>query len=114
MNKSAFLDAMKITRWRVADNTVKPYLVLHDGDIPDTSLVTSILDLLGVGIHACRFSNKPIRGVEVVWDMRAHKTRPRVAWVSSSSLSDLQSSSQEKRQLWRQIIDHLEKQSLDS
>ena len=109
MNKSAYLDAMKITRWRVADHTVKPYQVLHDEELTDTSLLTAILAVLGVDLHACAFDCKPIKGSQVIWDMRQHKTRPRVAWVESVPLSHLGASALDKRQLWQQISAHLDK-----
>lgn len=115
MDQSAFLDAMNITRWRSADKPSKPYLVLHDldADLSDETLIVDILRLLGVEIEQCEFDCEMVKGPQVVWDMRKVKVRPRVAWIVSAPLSDLPVNPQEKRQLWLQISQHLDKQQTD-
>ncbi|GGQ17742.1 hypothetical protein [Shewanella litoralis] len=115
MDQSAFLDAMNITRWRSADKPSKPYLVLHDldADLSDETLIVDVLRLLGVEIEQCEFDCEMVKGPQVVWDMRKVKVRPRVAWIVSAPLSDLPVNPQEKRQLWLQISQHLDKQQTD-
>ena len=115
MDQSAFLDAMNITRWRSADKPSKPYLVLHDldADLSDETLMVDVLRLLGVEIEQCEFDCEMVKGPQVVWDMRKVKVRPRVAWIVSAPLSDLPVNLQEKRQLWLQISQHLDKQQID-
>ncbi|GGP87085.1 hypothetical protein [Shewanella ulleungensis] len=115
MDQSAFLDAMNITRWRSADKPSKPYLVLHDldADLSDETLMVDVLRLLGVEIEQCEFDCEMVKGPQVVWDMRKVKVRPRVAWIVSAPLSDLPVNPQEKRQLWLQISQHLDKQQID-
>ncbi len=112
MDQSAFLDAMNITRWRSADKPIKPYLVLHDldADLSDETLIADVLRLLSVKIEDCEFDCEMVKGPQVVWDMRKVKVRPRVAWIVSAPLSDLPVNPQEKRQLWQQISQHLDKQ----
>ncbi|MCT8985496.1 hypothetical protein [Shewanella phaeophyticola] len=111
MDQSAFLDAMNITRWRSADKPIKPYLVLHDldADLSDETLIADVLRLLSVKIEDCEFDCEMVKGTQVVWDMRKVKVRPRVAWIVSAPLSDLPVNPQEKRQLWQQISQHLDK-----
>ncbi|MGI2169221.1 hypothetical protein ACROAE_03315 [Shewanella sp. MF05960] len=115
MDQSAFLDAMNITRWRSADKPSKPYLVLHDldADLSNLTLMVDVLRLLGVEIDLCEFDCEMVKGPQVVWDMRKVKVRPRVAWIVSAPLSDLPVNPQEKRQLWLQISQHLDKQQTD-
>ncbi|WP_137222726.1 hypothetical protein [Shewanella sp. MEBiC00475] len=115
MDKSVFLDAMNITRWRCADKPLKPYLVLHDidADLSDQTLISDVLGLLNVDIDQCEFDCEMIKGPQVVWDMRKVKTRPRVAWVVSAPVSDLLIHPDEKRQLWQQIILHINKSDVD-
>lgn len=116
MDKSAFLDAMNITRWRCADKPLKPYLVLHDldADLSDKTLISDVLGLLNIDIDQCEFDCEMIKGPQVVWDMRKVKTRPRVAWVVSAPVSDLLIHPDEKRQLWLQIIQHINKSDVDA
>ncbi|MGI2179856.1 hypothetical protein [Shewanella frigidimarina] len=111
MDKSAFLDAMNITRWLSADKPLKPYLVLHDldADLSDQMFIHDVLRLLNVDIDQCEFDCEMIKGPQVIWDMRKTKVRPRVAWVVSASLTDLHALVDEKRHLWQQISQHLDK-----
>ena len=111
MDKSAFLDAMNITRWRSADKPLKPYLVLHDldADLSEQQFIADVLGLLKVDIEQCEFDCEMIKGPQVVWDMRKVKVRPRVAWIVSTPLVELHSNAVEKRQLWQQISLHIDK-----
>ncbi|MBB1383114.1 hypothetical protein H5071_14480, partial [Shewanella sp. SR41-2] len=72
MDKSAFLDAMNITRWLSADKPLKPYLVLHDldADLSDQMFIHDVLCLLNVDIDQCEFDCEMIKGPQVIWDMR--------------------------------------------
>ncbi len=112
MDQSAFLDAMNITRWRSADKPIKPYLVLHDldADLSDETFIADVLRLLNVKMDDCEFDCEMVKGPQVVWDMRKVKVRPRVAWIVSAPLSELPVNPQEKRQLWQQISQYLNKQ----
>ncbi|MDD8061348.1 DNA polymerase III subunit psi [Shewanella metallivivens] len=112
MDQSAFLDAMNITRWRSADKPIKPYLVLHDldADLSDETFIADVLRLLNVKMEDCEFDCEMVKGPQVVWDMRKVKVRPRVAWIVSAPLSELPVNPQEKRQLWQQISQYLNKQ----
>jgi len=111
MDKSAFLDAMNITRWHSADKPLKPYLVLHDldADLSDQTFINDVLGLLNLDIDQCEFDCDMVKGPTVVWDMRKTKVRPRVAWIVSAPLVILRAQADEKRQLWLQISQYLNK-----
>ena len=105
MEKSAFLDAMNITRWRSADKPGKPFLVLHDidADLSAQPFIEQVLGLVNVSLDQCDFDCETHRGPQVVWDMRKTKRRPRVAWLVTAPLNDVMQNGDEKRQLWQQI-----------
>jgi DNA polymerase III psi subunit len=112
MDKTVFLDAMGISRWRFGAEEVKPYMVLWDDELdyyPENQpLVAQVLALLGVELTQCQFDSMSVKGVQVVWDMRQTKTRPRTAWVNSEPLKTLLSNDgSHKRSLWQQIYQHL-------
>ncbi|NKF49560.1 DNA polymerase III subunit psi [Shewanella sp. WXL01] len=108
MEKSAYLDAMNITRWRGADKPGKPYLVIHDldADMSEHPFLNHILSLIGVTPELCDFDCQHVSGPQVVWDMRKVAMRPRVAWLVSKPLQDVIASPEQKRLLWKQICDH--------
>ncbi|WP_434950671.1 DNA polymerase III subunit psi [Shewanella sp. HL-SH4] len=112
MDKSAFLDAMNITRWRSADKPGKPYLVLHDvdADLSEQQFIENVLAQLDITPEQCDFDCEVIKGPQVVWDMRKVKRRPRIAWLVSAPLEDVLQSGTEKRQLWQQICSVVDKQ----
>lgn len=114
MDRSVYLDAMGISRWRMGQGESKPFLVLHDEDfVPRLNkqpLLADVLTLLGLDLALCQFDTAPIKGCQVVWDMRTHKTRPRTAWVNSEPLPVLLTADvAHKRALWQQICAYLDK-----
>ncbi|WP_285164572.1 hypothetical protein [Shewanella goraebulensis] len=111
MEKSAYLDAMGVTRWRSADAKGKPYLIIHDSDsdISQNQLVLAVLGLLDIDVADCDFDTEMVKGMQVVWDMRKLRVRPRVAWLVSTPLTALEVSHQAKRELWQQICQHNDK-----
>ena len=111
MDKTAYLDAMNITRWRSASAPQKPYLIIHDidADLSADAFMNEILSLLSISPDDCEFDCDMVKGPQVIWDMRKVKMRPRVAWLVSAPLDVLISSADEKRLLWQQICAHLDK-----
>ncbi|MCL1142028.1 hypothetical protein [Shewanella gaetbuli] len=111
MDKNAFLDAMNITRWRSADKPGKPYLILHDvdADLSQMAFIEQVLLLLNIALEQCDFDCELHKGPQVVWDMRKVKRRPRVAWLVSAPLAEVINSVEEKRLLWQQICQQLDK-----
>ncbi|WP_144213128.1 hypothetical protein [Shewanella donghaensis] len=111
MEKSAFLDAMGVTRWRSADTQGKPYLIIHDDDvdISQHGLVKSVLALLNIDQSQCEFDTEMVKGMQVVWDMRKLRVRPRVAWIITDPISALEQGHQGKKELWQQICLHIDK-----
>ncbi|MGL5359830.1 MAG: DNA polymerase III subunit psi [Shewanella sp.] len=106
MNKSAYLEAMGITSWRVRDTQSGAYQVIWDegGEQPQADpLIDTVLGLLGVSREQCEFRCEPLRGKPILWDLRRHKVRPRTAWLVSEPLGSLLDSSAAKRALWQQI-----------
>lgn len=88
------------------------YLILHDDDdIPASDqLVQNVLALLNLSEFPLSFSEQPIKGAEIVWDMRSRKTRPHQAWIESEPMSKLLNDGDCKRQLWQHICAYLDKQ----
>ncbi|WP_394130461.1 hypothetical protein [Shewanella maritima] len=115
MDKTAYLDAMNITRWRSADKPGKPYMVLHDldADMHEHDFINRVLCLMGVDPQQCDFDCTLVSGPQVVWDMRKVKMRPRVAWVVTSPLVDILQSAESKRDLWQQIVSYKNTQASD-
>ncbi|MCL1065725.1 hypothetical protein L2735_02740 [Shewanella olleyana] len=111
MEKSAFLDAMGVTRWRSADAKGKPYLIIHDteSDISQHPIVSHILALLNIELADCDFDTEMVKGMQVVWDMRKLRVRPRVAWLVSAPLKELEIGHKAKRELWQQLCLHQDK-----
>ncbi|WP_133407755.1 DNA polymerase III subunit psi [Parashewanella tropica] len=111
MDKSAFLDAMNIQQWQSAANAQSQaaYLILHDDDDtpPTVEFVAQILRLLDLSEVEFAFAEQPIKGAQVIWDMRQRKTRPHTALIESAPMAQLLQQSQSKRELWQQICQHL-------
>ncbi len=106
MNKSTYLAAMQITPWVLRDTKVRPYQVVWDVDgemVAAEPLVNTVLGLMGISRDDCEFTCEPLRGKPIVWDLRRHPVRPRLAWVVSEPLAQLVGSSEAKRALWLQI-----------
>ncbi|RJY07507.1 hypothetical protein D5R81_15700 [Parashewanella spongiae] len=106
---------MGIQQWVPAQevNSQPRYLILHDDDDMPVSeqFIHHILSLLNHSELSFSFSEKPIKGAEIVWDMRSRKTRPHQAWIESEPMSKLLSNGEYKKQLWHQICLYLEKKS---
>lgn len=111
MDKTAYLDAMNIVRWRSADKPGKAYLVLHDldADLSAQQFISDVLGQFNITPEQCEFDCDMVKGTQVVWDMRKLRMRPRVAWIVSSPLEKVLNSSEEKRQIWQQICDKKQK-----
>lgn len=113
MDKSAYLDAMEISRWQLTTTaSQKPgFLILHDDDdtLPPTEFIAEILSLMQLADIDYQLTEKPVKGSNIVWDMRSRKTRPRIAWIESQPMKQLFQGSEGKKQLWQQICDFLEK-----
>ncbi|MDI5848194.1 DNA polymerase III subunit psi [Shewanella xiamenensis] len=113
MNKSAYLAAMEITPWQLRDTKVRPYQVVLDVDDMSSAaepLIDTVLGLIGISKDDCEFNTEPHKGKTIVWDLRRHRVRPRVAWLVSDPLADLLSHSEAKRALWGQICQWREQQ----
>ena len=114
MNKSAYLEAMAITSWRIRDTKVKPYQVIWDADgaLPQAqTLIEQVLELIGVTLDECDFDCQIHKGKQIIWDLRRHKVRPRTAWLVSEPLASLLVGSEAKRALWSQICQWREQHS---
>lgn len=106
VNTSTYLTAMGVTKWRERDTKVRPYQVICDDTsefAKAQSLVDAVLKLIDVRREDCEFVTEPLKGKQIVWDLRRHKVRPRTAWLVSDPLLNLLSGSEAKRALWQQI-----------
>ena len=111
MDKTAYLDAMEISRWQLATSASHhpECLILHDDDDtpPSAEFIEQILSLMELSDIEYHLSEKPIKGANVIWDMRSRKTRPHIALIESQPMRQLLSSGSGKKQLWQQICDYL-------
>ena len=112
MDKSAYLDAMDISRWqRATEAKQKPeYLILHDDDDtpPPAHFVGEILSLMQLTDIDYHLAEQPIKGSKIIWDMRSRKIRPHIALIESQPISQLFQGKDGKKHLWNQICSYLE------
>ncbi|NMH67160.1 hypothetical protein [Shewanella salipaludis] len=116
MKKSAYLDAMGISRWQQPAVRRKPFAVAHNQDIElaDHPLVKSVLSLLGIESDDCHFDERVPGDAILVWDLRRPAVLPRKAWLVSEPLEVLLSSANAKRALWQQIAARLDSKQTGS
>ena len=81
-----------------------------DADLSAQPFIEQVLGLVNVSLDQCDFDCETHRGPQVVWDMRKTKRRPRVAWLVTAPLDDVMQNGDEKRQLWQQICQIVNKQ----
>ncbi|QFU24039.1 hypothetical protein FM038_019035 [Shewanella eurypsychrophilus] len=107
MDKSAYLDAMGITRWIGADKVVSAYTILvdkFDANLEVHPLIGAVLASADCLPTHCSISDS-VSGsnTQVLWDMRRLK-RPSVdSKFSSSPIAQLANSADDKRKLWHEL-----------
>lgn len=107
MEKAAYLDAMGINRWVQTSNAAKAYIILVDSVEPGIEhhpVINSVLSLIACPITNCSFSEKAIKGADVIWDMRRLKMPKSNPVLSSAPLAELIRKAEAKRDLWDQIV----------
>ncbi|WP_258955872.1 hypothetical protein [Shewanella woodyi] len=112
MEKSAYLDAMGISRWSQGGGAVDSYTILLDSLSPELEkhpIITTVLSLIDCPFTHCTFSSSFTKGANVVWDMRRVKLPKSNAVLTSAPLSELEKTAESKRDLWNMILAHQEK-----
>lgn len=120
MDKSAYLDAMGITRWIGADKVVGSYTILvdkFDANLEVHPLIGAVLaSAVCLPTHCSISDSVSGTNTQVLWDMRRLK-RPSVdSKFSSSPIAQLANSADDKRKLWHEIscyIDSVENDKTD-
>ncbi|MFV7786150.1 hypothetical protein ACNPKB_17505 [Shewanella marisflavi] len=106
MERSAYLDAMGITRWveKDADLPLYPILVDRGASVSaEHPIIRQVLTLFPEQEKQVVISDTLSGTKEVFWDMRSVRL-PKVACViSSASLAVLEQQSKAKRALWQAI-----------
>ncbi len=109
MDKSAYLDAMGFKRWVLTKNAAKTYVILVDSVDPSIEhhpLIHSVLSLIACPITHCLFTQKAIKGADVIWDMRRLKMPKYNSVLSSEPLAELLKKAEAKRELWGLIVSY--------
>ena len=103
MEKSAYLDAMGITRWKkaVPQADIMTILVnplrLKEVDSP---LFTTVLSFIGVDIEHCRFAARAEPAAKVIWDMRGKQAVESDDRLISAPINELETNVEAKKALW--------------
>ncbi|MGS0677120.1 hypothetical protein [Shewanella sp. 0m-4] len=106
MEKSAYLDAMSITRWKKAIPQTDIAIVLVNPlrikDV-DSPIICTVLGLLGVNMDHCRFAVRAEPGAKVIWDMRGKQTVVNDSTLFSAPINELENNPEAKKTLWLNI-----------
>lgn len=108
---------MAITQWQLASKASiqAAYFILHDDDdmSPTSELVSQVVTLLNIDPKQIQFAEQPVKGAEIIWDMRQRKSRPHHAWIESVPMQQLITNSEHKRSLWQQICQFNNKKQIN-
>ncbi|NRD72558.1 hypothetical protein HQQ94_04730 [Shewanella sp. VB17] len=107
MEKSAYLDAMGITRWSLGSEEKQEYFILVDkvsAGLDNNTIIATALSLIDCPFIHCTFTSSLERGADIIWDMRRIKLPKSNAVLSSAPASELETSVENKRELWNMII----------
>lgn len=107
MEKSAYLDAMGITRWSKGGCGEPEYAILVDkvsSEFDNHTIIATVLSLIDCPFVHCKFVSSMVTGEDVIWDMRRIKLPKSNAVLVSAPVSELASSVANKRELWNMII----------
>ncbi|WP_299786716.1 DNA polymerase III subunit psi [uncultured Shewanella sp.] len=107
MEKSAYLDAMGITRWNQKGSGVQAYVILVDKvseELESHPIIMTVLSLVECPFTHCSFKISPDQASKVIWDMRRVKIPRANPILSSPPLNELEQLSKSKRELWNMIV----------
>jgi len=107
VEKSAYLDAMGISRWSQGTEVKQAYVILVDKvyqDLEAHPIISTVLSLIECPFTHCRFTTSLAKGTEVIWDMRRIKLPRSNATLTSAPLNELEKVAQSKRELWDMIV----------
>ena len=111
MEKSAYLDAMGISKWIQKGGAKQAYVILVDKVTPELEthpIISRVLSLIDCPFTHCTFTSSFIKGTDVIWDMRRMKVPKSNAVLISPPLNELEKTAASKRELWDQIVTHQE------
>ena len=107
VEKSAYLDAMGITRWSQEKEAKQSYIILVDqvtSELESHPIITTVLSLVDCPFTHCTFTSSFVKGADVIWDMRRMKLPKSNAVLTSAPLNELEKTVESKRELWNQIV----------
>ncbi len=103
MEKSAYLDAMGITRWKKAIPQTDMVTILVNPlrikDV-DSPIISTVLSLLGVDLAVCRFAVRAESGAKVIWDMRGKQAVTNDNTLVSAPINEIEANAEAKKTLW--------------
>ena len=107
VEKSAYLDAMGITRWSQEKEAKQSYIILVDqvsSELESHPIITTVLSLVDCPFTHCTFTSSFVKSADVIWDMRRMKLPKSNAVLTSAPLNELEKTVESKRELWNQIV----------
>jgi len=107
VEKSAYLDAMGISRWSQGSEVKQAYVILVDKvslELETHPIISTVLSLIECPFTHCTFTTASPKGSEVIWDMRRVKVPRANATLTSAPLSELEKVADNKRELWNMIV----------
>jgi len=107
VEKSAYLDAMGISRWSQGTEVEQSYVILVDKvsqELESHPIISTVLSLIECPYTHCKFTSSSPEGSEVIWDMRRVKLPRSNAKLTSAPLSELEKVVENKRELWNMIV----------
>ncbi len=108
MDKSAYLDAMGITRWVEQSELPDSCIILVDKQVQGYvthPIIQTVLRLFNIEPKQVSFSHSLSKSQSIFWDMRSLKL-PKVACVISSvTIVQLEQDAKAKQALWALICE---------
>jgi len=107
VEKSAYLDAMGISRWSQGSEVEQDYVILVDKvsqELETHPIISTVLSLIECPYTHCTFTTSSPKGSVVIWDMRRVKLPRSNARLTSAPLSELEKVAENKRELWNMIV----------
>ncbi len=108
MDKSAYLDAMGITRWVEQSEQTDSCIILIDkqakGDASHP-IIKVVLSLFNIEPKQISFSHSLSKSQSIFWDMRSLKLPKVDCVISSGSIVQLEQDTKAKQALWALICE---------
>ncbi|MCG9697429.1 DNA polymerase III subunit psi [Shewanella sp. Isolate11] len=106
MDKTAYLDAMGISRWVQQSELPDTCIILVDKQaVQDAEhpIIKAVLGLFNLDSKQVVFSVSVAKSQTIFWDMRSAKLPKITCAISSASIVQLEQQAQAKQALWQSI-----------